>query len=478
MFRDARRMGSSTAIAALLTGVRSLLVMRLLGPEIVGPWKAMMLFYLAIPILMAGVLRGLALRIPVLDGQGDRAEGDRYALAAGHFARLSGLVLCLTMLSASFAASPGPARTAMRLFAVVALIAPWHMMLRETSTARRLFTLRSREVLLAAGVDFAVTLALAWRFGLVGLGLGTAISVLIPALFLWTREGRAWSWRFDAPRLREMARIGLPSFLADSLMINGRMLDAVVISAALGPTQVGYYALSLLVLDFSVLFTSSGVTQVVTPHLMREFGRAGSAASAVRFYEAPVKLLCYMLPPVLALGSLLIPGFVHMFLPRYAAGIEAAQMTLWCVFFMAIQGCVDSFHVASGRMQFVLKTFAGVSGACLAAQFAAAWTGWGLTGVAGARLAATGLIALIGLYVARRSSGDEPGRAAAWIAGLMLPLAASVALAAALPSLSFGSMTDAASVAARAAVLAICYAPILAIYENRFAMLRTLRQAV
>lgn len=474
LFRDAKTLSSGAFFSTALVGLRAVLVLEIVGPTTIGVWKSVMVMYFVAEFARLGVSRGIGLRVPVLAGQDRPEEAERYAAAAYLFLLLVGTLLGVSIFAASFLAGDPQYRLALRLVAVVIMIAQPQQFLRELCAARHMFVVRAKEMIVGSVVDFVATLTLAHFFGLAGLGIGAILSALIPLLYLWKRLPVHIPLRLDLPRIRSLVRLGLPYSLMESVHDASRHTAVFLLAVIAGPTMIGYFALSVLILDFAQVVVLIGLGQVVKPHLLREFGRAGSFERAAEFFERPARLLSYALPPALGVAMFLLPAIVEKFLPKYVPGIEAAQVALWAVFFISLHSVVGPFIVAAGRVGAVLKVSALVLVGGTIIMAAVIWAEAGLVAVAAAVVVTLAAITSTELWIARRRCGRGPAESASFVSALYAPFC--VALGAAAFS-SFLVRALAPSLpAAELAVIAlflILYSPLLWIYESRFSLLRT-----
>ncbi len=479
LFRDARNVTLSVFVATALIAVRSLLILEIVGPTTIGVWKSVMVLLFLSGFARLGLPHAIAVRVPLLRGQGRTAEADRIAAVAGSILAASGLLLGLLALAASFLVPGGDYRIALRLAASVVWLWQFQEFLRELAGARHLFNVRSAEVLLDAVTNFAATLLLGYWFGLVGLGAAAILTALLPVCYLWRRLGFRLSGRIEFSVVRELVQVGLPySFLETSFHLT-KYLGLPVVAMALGPTAAGHYALCTLVLEFSTNVIQIGVSRVVGPHLLEEFGRQGSYAKVAKYYEIPTRLFCYTLPPILLFGSLILPRLTAWLLPHYVPGAAAAQVVLWAVFFLSINAGVDSFLNAAGRVMDALKISAALIPAGAAAHWLAAAAGFGLPGVAASSVATLAAIVTAKLYVAQRECGRSRAEAAAFLGSLYLPLAASGGFALLARALAPNcGLPEALRAPAEAAIYLTLYVPLLVAYEMRFSLLRAARQGM
>jgi O-antigen/teichoic acid export membrane protein len=117
IFKDAKHFSSSVLVGVILASVRSIVVLRLLGPVLIGAWKTALLVDTVGECARAGVLRGMAIRVPVLAGQGKQEEADRTSAAAGAFLFWLGVFFFAGIFGASFLVADPHLRLSLRFIA-------------------------------------------------------------------------------------------------------------------------------------------------------------------------------------------------------------------------------------------------------------------------------------------------------------------------------------------------------------------------
>lgn len=476
-FRDLKKMSASFFVNLTFGAIRSTVVMHLLGPTLMGAWKSALLLDSIGDWARLGVSRGASLQVPILDAQHNEKEADQTASAAGTFNLLLAMLLFSGIFSFSFFVRNSDVRLAMRLIAVVTAVSQPYYALRDLASARHLFNVRAKETLLRALIDLGAAVVLTRLFGLGGFGVASAVPTLVGALYLQHHVRLVFGLRADTSRVKKLVACGFPYSLTEAAFELVRRLDVLVMAIMLGPTFVGYYGIAFLIMDFAAVLAQKGMAEVLSPHLLREFGRTGSFADIVAFYEIPARLFCYVLPPVLGIGALLLPACVSLVLPKYLPGVPAAEVTLWAVFFVAVHGSMSSFFVAAGRLPVVLRFYAVLACAGAVAQFLVMKAGLGLTAVAFTTLVTLAVVSSGEMIIARRVCGHRFAEVIPFLGSLYFPLAAAAALKVLIASASVGTLVPAAfELPCKIALFLLFYAPVLLFYENRFALLRTIYQ--
>jgi O-antigen/teichoic acid export membrane protein len=475
--KDAKWVSSAVLMSAILASVRSIILLRLLGPVLIGAWKTALLVDTLGEVCRSGVLRGMSIRVPVLSGQGKHSEADKNAATAGGFLFWLGVVSCLIILGASFFVVNPNVRLSLRYLAIGVGIGHPYFFLRELAGARHQFGLRATETIVRAVIDATVAILLCRSLGITGLGLAMVLALVVTGIIMILRQNVPF--RFTVPRalLVDLMRAGIPFSLTEAGYQMLRRVDVLLIALFLGPTQVGFYGISILIMDCAVVLSEKGVSQVLSPHLLKEFGRTGSHSEVATFYEMPARLFCYVLPPVLAVGTFALGPFVHTFLPQYTVGVPAAQITLWCMLFVVLHFSVHSFFVASNMVPRIIKLQAITLCVAAALQAACLTLGYGILGAAWCTLVITAAWSTIELFVARTSCGYSVTESLGFILTIYTPFMACFALRYLIDVVPLDA-THPFSPMIRASVLLLCYLPLFFVYENKFSMIRTVRQAI
>lgn len=404
MLANIRKVASLGVLATGLTTLRAVLVLPLLGPEQLGIWKTVMLLMPAIGLLRLAISTGMVLRVPFYLGAGDNRQAARLTTAAGLAQVGNGLVFALGTACAALWVSDPRRRVALLAMAAVLLLSQLHNYLRDVIIAHRDFDVRSRGLLLAALCDCVFSLALASRFGLAGLGIGTAIGFAVPAWYLWRNLPQLARPRWDPPAWRELWITGWSSAAADTGAVLLRYVDVAMLAALAPPQLVGLYALSQMILDLSVHLTRISLGEVVAPELTHLSSRAPlrEVAGALR---RPLRLVSLALPPCLLLGALLLPYAVGAFLPAYSQGVNAATIMLLSTFFVALQAIVQPYLALAGRTISLARLTLLLLPVLTLAQFTAWKAGLGLAGVAALSVLSSAALSVASLFWAGRAEG-------------------------------------------------------------------------
>ena len=316
----------SSGALAFLSAIRALMVLRIAGPVAIGVWKTAMSIYPLGSLANLGSSTGFSVLGPVLDGQRNQRESRELGQAAGNVSLVSGVAAGAAVFALSWLAPNPELAFALRMVAgVLALAQPMHF-LRELASATRRFGVLASSNILSGVVDTLAYIGLAYLFGLTGLGIAAAVSTAVPALFILWATGFRFSRSMRLAPARQLVKAGLPAQSAGVLFQMTRRLDLLVLSVFCDPVLVGCYGVGLLIMDFAVMLADTGISKVVSPRVLTEFGRSGASPATADIFESALRLIFYLGPPLIASAALVIPVFVSTLLPEYRPGIKAAEL--------------------------------------------------------------------------------------------------------------------------------------------------------
>jgi hypothetical protein len=113
------------------------------------------------------------------------------------------------------------------------------------------------------------------------------------------------------------------------------------------------------------------------------------------YIEKPTFLMAFILPILIGVVILLIPPVTEVLLPQYIPGVAAAQISIITVYFLGLMGMYAIFLGTSLRLlPYGVVTVTGIilniAGSYFSVRF-----GWGLVGLAWAKVIAYGMVAIL-----------------------------------------------------------------------------------
>jgi len=302
-----------------------------LDPTEMGYWTIFSLVIVYGPFCAAGVLSGLGRELPHEIGAGRITTALDLAGAASWLAWRLAFVFALAV--AGFAiyvavSEMAPWYVALAYGGIGALVFPTYHSRVLLRTAQKFQSLGLRE-LAASMVGLALVIFVYW-FGLVGMAVrGLGIAVANTVSVSWRRPYAVTSKK-DWPKLFHLSRVGLPIdgvTFAHSLV---ESLDVALLAIFGGPASVGLYALARATMTgLRVLPISVGT--IYYPKMCDVLGRTGELKSQLPLIAGALGFLLLISLPAAFLVTSLLEYVVPLFLPKYVAGLEAAQWVVWAI---------------------------------------------------------------------------------------------------------------------------------------------------
>lgn len=386
---------TATVVSPIIGLIASLVAAKFLLPAELGGIQSVMLLAGYLAYLDLGVTSGLFRNIPLYVGRGESARVQPLVDASWMVTKLVafvGLGVAAGVMAWSFAVRRDPLMGWASLgLAAYLVAAPFDTFFTILFRGMQQFHLLGRRLHWKNMVQAVTTVfpALWGPGGLIAKNILLPIAgacLLRPGLPF--NLGRAGRWA-DALHL---SKVGLPILGVNLLTSFLMVADRSVVAVFLGTEAVGHYALATLILaGLPVLPAALGA--ILYPRAAHDFGRAGSSRALRKFFWVsflfnlgvmiPASLLCYWL-----LGPL-----TRRFLPEYTSGIPAAELTALGSVFLLYVGQANILVVV--RRNFLFGVF-------LATSIAIVWLvggwlsriGWGIEGVAMARLIANAFLCI------------------------------------------------------------------------------------
>ena len=395
--KDTLVYSSATFLAKTLGFVRSIVVARFLGPSLYGLWNALSIILEYSRYSSLGVLNAMNREIPFHRGKDEadkvcqiRNMGFSMACVPSF---LIGLVLILASIFIGGRARPEVVM-ALRAIAILVFMKQLYDFFTLLLRSDNNFKFLSIVQILFSILDIALIIMLVARFRFYGFLWAMVLNHVLIVSYIFYRVGRLYRLRLHLDRalLRYLLKIGILMTLIVVVVGLRTTADRLMIIKFLGVTELGYFSISYVLIQFIFLIPSA-ISQIIYPRLSEKYGSSGGNADALRSYvEVPTLILVYSMPLLIGIIFLLLPFGVRLILPQYIPGIAAAQITILGLFFFSAETMAANFLITTNKMYLYLglSTIAVVINIVLNYIFLKA--GFGITGVAMAGVLLTSFI--------------------------------------------------------------------------------------
>lgn len=314
-------LGNAWLTAATLAS--GILIARWVTPGEMGLWQLAGLVSVYLPWLQLGIPSGLNRDLPYLIGAGRAGEASELAAAALWWMLL--LAVVTGGIGAVLVATlPHPNATTIAvvvsatLGAMLTCVSTYYTMTYRTHSE---FARLARFSVVVGVVNLA-SLGLVWRYGFHGLIARAPLIVLTNTVMLHLGRPLRVRPSWNLSHLTTLVRTGLPIAVLGQGWTMFTTLDRLMLARSI--QSLGMYVLAIQVSAAAQMIPTAFST-VVYPSMSEVYGRTGDRLAVWRI-GAGAALQALAAGAVVAAGGwLLLPVFVHTFLPAYASGIRAAQ---------------------------------------------------------------------------------------------------------------------------------------------------------
>ncbi|MBM4159197.1 MAG: hypothetical protein FJ216_10535, partial [Ignavibacteria bacterium] len=310
---------------------------RILGPTIFGMWQTVRLIPNYTGFLSIGTPFYFTREVPKLRGKGDyeKIESIRQTIFTYNYL-LFIPVLCGFVFYFIFFNPEVEFKYALYATIIILFISTF------TSLNEFLLKGESRFIEISKIKYFNVpllliNLGLLFWLGFIGFLIGQILVNLSNAVYYFIIRKYPLKFSFNFKIWKDAVRVGFPISAEVMIDMIFTTIDRLVIVAFLGFTQVGYYSLtSLMVVPITLFITS--INSVLFVETLNTSSRQDNKRLIERNFTLPSNTLTYVLPYLIAVMNLLLPGIILLLLPKYSDGIIPAQIFIWGMYFYTMTG--------------------------------------------------------------------------------------------------------------------------------------------
>ncbi len=419
--------GGSSYVAMVAGIVRSVMLMRLIGPVGRGIQRSAGLLIGYLGNADIAFRHGLSKQLPLAIGAEDDERAGEIEDAAYIAVTLITSVAALVLLAYALFMCPAarPTRIALATAAGILLAQEltqlYWCVLRSWSN----FTPLAVGELVRTASQFVLMVGGALLMGVTGVMLGWLAASLVLLVYLHYVSRITIRARLNWRLMGRLALVGLPiaaiSF-SDYLL---RTVDGAIIVAYYGQEQFGLYSLAMQMATYLFAIPRSAGF-VIWPKVLEAYGAADDPRVHHQKTLLPTIASASIMPVIGGLAWIVLPVLVPMVVPRFEPGIPAAQVLSMGATFLALPIATDPSLVA-GNAEFV------VMGTKLVGAGVSAGSIWYLVthqapliSIAWAACLGFGISALLSLFLQFRRSCANGRQTAIEVALAFAPLVWSI----------------------------------------------------
>lgn len=308
----------------------NVLIMRYVGPEIIGNYQAVILWGSYFSFLQLGVFNGLNRNLAYYKGA-NRPEELQKATSTGFIFSLgvSFITLCIVLFIATTSINDGSntVKLALIFLAVSAITQPlvtfFDMLYRTGQDFKRL----GRFILIENSIFFLSSgLMVVW--GYAGFVVQNILKLVIGFSLRFTGKIKSIKISFNLAVLLNQINTGFPILLNSYLYSTFFIFDQYYIVRNFDRIELGYFNIARLVL-FIIPIIPNSLTTVFYPKASIAYGQSGDNPAVLKpFFIKTLVINTLVILPLILFVYVLIGPFVQTFLPEYIGGITYAKLSV------------------------------------------------------------------------------------------------------------------------------------------------------
>ncbi len=259
----------------------------------------------------------------------------------------------------------------------------WHyeyyLTLLKSHQQFRLITLLNY---MKASMNLGFGVVLIYYLQIYGAYLTSMLTVTILLLWIIKEFKPGPPGNFNTQTFISLIKTGFPIMSWEVLCTMITTSSRLVVVTLLGKEQLGYYAISTMVLG-AIMKVPGAAVEVMEPRLMASLSSGDRQANLSRYFLRPLFNTAYYMP--FAVGSIVIvfPVFVEWALPRYLPGIVPTQLLTVGAYFYAMLFVCRGIIVAKSLQSSAAWIIAVAVGLNVLMSATAIRLGLGIAGTAG-----------------------------------------------------------------------------------------------
>ncbi len=349
--------GGSSYVAMVVSVVRSILVMRLIGVRGRGivRYVALVKGYLANAGI--GFRHGVSKELPLAIGAED--EGRAAAIEDAGFAAvtLTTAVAALGMLVWALLLSGVDRETRMAravgagILLSEELVVLYWCVLRSWSS----FGMLAVADLVRTAAQFTLVVGGAALLGVTGAMLGWLAAVVVVLLYIHAVSRLCVTVSLDWQQMAKLFLVGLPIALISFSDLLLRSVDGLILRRFYGVEQFGLYSVAMQMAAY-LFAIPQAAGFVIWPRVLEAYGAESRGERTRRRVLAPTIAAAGIMPVLAGMAYLAIPPAIHLLIPKFADSVRAAQVLGVGSVLLALPLATNSALVATNREALVIAT--------------------------------------------------------------------------------------------------------------------------
>jgi O-antigen/teichoic acid export membrane protein len=197
------------------------------------------------------------------------------------------------------------------------------------------FNLVSNSLFLDATFTFVTGVVFIYFFNIYGVYISAVLSTCMTVLYTFRIERFPRHIRFSVNQLKNLIKLGFPLTFMNFISMILYSVDRIIIINFLGIKELGYYSISLIVVEF-IMHIPSASREILEPKIIENLVHESEENILTNFLLRPLINTSFYIPLLIGCVFFLLPIVLPSLLPAYSLGLVPSQIALYTAYFISL----------------------------------------------------------------------------------------------------------------------------------------------
>jgi O-antigen/teichoic acid export membrane protein len=354
IIKDTKHYVVSSILGQGISLLRSILMPFLFNPAQLGIWNLLNLILSYTPHAQIGLMHGMNKGIPLMKGKNNLQEEVNIRNSVFLLNLFLSIILIIICTLVSFYIST-TYRTPFRILSILLGIQMLYYFYFSLLRSDSKFILVSNGIFLTSFLSTLLVILFAYFFkdpvsgGIFGLGFATLI-----VLIYWIYSG-SYSFQFyiNWKTIKRCLYLGFPILAIGILDSFSVSLDRIFLAVKFSKTELGYYALGLMISGVLSIIPGS-VASVLYTTMLERFSVNSDPKDLKNLLITPIRVIWALMVLIVAIVVIVAPILIKVFIPKYLPSIPVVEILVLGSFFMACTHIPSQFLISINKQKYIL----------------------------------------------------------------------------------------------------------------------------
>ena len=356
------KFASAQVASNFLRMLAGFFVISLIAPELYGQFTGVGVYLGYILLGHGGIINGLSRELPYELGRGNDDYAREMASSVFVLSLLISIIASLIFLGFALINLLRGDFLAGLIFFAYSIIGAFHLLNKQflptLYRTNKDFDSLSRQNILT-GIGNLFTVLLVWGFGIYGLIARGVILAIYELKLLFKNKAYQLNLKYNTEHYKKLFKTGLPIFMVGQVNpLWSTLLNNFIFSVG-GALNFGLYALSNII-QGAIGVIPHSFSQVIYPRMSIMLGEGKSVSEIIKANIKPLILQFGVILSIAVAGMLILPLIIPVVLPKYVAGVEAAQWMCFVPVALSFGALNNLYNVVKKQKWYFVSLMTGV----------------------------------------------------------------------------------------------------------------------